>query len=80
MIWMDRANGRVCADLGGYAVLIAALPPGTTELYVHPVVYEGRHLFKADLATLPNARVGRSLRKRQIDSRRPGRSTRERAG
>ena len=77
---MDGVTGCDWPDPGSLAALIATLPPGTTELYFHPVVCEGNHLFNADRVTLLDARVGQALRERQINCRRPGRSARERAG
>jgi hypothetical protein len=74
MTWMDRVIGRNWPDPGSLAALIAAPPPGTTDLYFHPVVCEGVQLSEADLATLPVARARQPKRKRQINCRHTGRS------
>jgi hypothetical protein len=76
---MDRTIGRDCPDPGSLAALIAALPPGATGVYFHPVICEGIQLFNADLVTLPGARSCQPQRKRQINCCRPVRSARERA-
>lgn len=60
--WVDRVIGRDWTDPTRLVALINALPPGTTELFFHPVICDGEHMFKADLPVLLDDRVRNALR------------------
>jgi hopanoid biosynthesis associated protein HpnK len=59
--WMDRVIGRDWTDPAQLAALIAILPSGTSELFFHPVICDGEHMFKLDLPTLLDSRVRQAL-------------------
>lgn len=61
MTWIDRVIGRDWTDPAVLAGLITSLPPGETELYFHPVVCSGEHMFKTDLPLLLDTRVKQAL-------------------
>jgi predicted glycoside hydrolase/deacetylase ChbG (UPF0249 family) len=59
--WKDRVIGRDWKDPAVLAKLISTLPSGATELYFHPVVCDGEHLYKTDLDMFLDERVGHAL-------------------
>jgi predicted glycoside hydrolase/deacetylase ChbG (UPF0249 family) len=60
--WKDRVLGRDWKDPAVLIELIRTLPPGSTELYFHPVVCDGEHRYKADLNVFLDKRVGCAFR------------------
>jgi chitin disaccharide deacetylase len=66
--WTDHAIGRDWSNPARLAALISALPPGTTELFFHPVVSDHDHPFKADLLTLLDDRVQQAFRALQTSA------------
>jgi hopanoid biosynthesis associated protein HpnK len=59
--WADQAISRDWSNPNRLLNLIADLPSGVTELFFHPVVTSGDHMFKVDLQTLLDPRVKSAL-------------------
>jgi hypothetical protein len=59
--WSDYVIGRNWTDPTEIVALIGALPPGTTELFFHPVACAGDHMFKHDLPELLDEGVRRAV-------------------
>lgn len=57
----DRVIGRDWKDPARLAALIAVLPGGTSELFFHPVICEGDHMFRADLPVMLDGQVALAL-------------------